>query len=434
MKLEAPVNPNYAAVVVRVNAINQLANCDNVVGVPLFGLQAIVSKDVKVGDIGLFFPAETQLSDEYAAFNGLYRHAEKNVDDRVKGYLEDNRRVKAMKFRGHRSDALFMPLTSLDYLLNHPEDLRDFEVGDTFDKIGDHEICRKYLVKQPAEPRERTAKHEKVFKRVDEKFLPEHYDTENYWRNEFKIAPDEQIVVTQKLHGTSIRIANTLVKRKLSFLERLAKKLGVTVRETEYDHVYGSRKVIKDPNNPNQNHFYGSDIWTDFGRTLDDMIPENFVVYGELIGWTPDGAPIQKDYTYDLPQGAAELYIYRVAVVTNGGMLVDLSWPQVKAFATERGLKYVPELWSGRHAEFDVDYWIDKNLSINGQTLGEAKYPILDVVPLPKRFVDEGVVVRADGWAPFLLKAKSPIFLQHETKMLDQDAVDLEAEGSLVAA
>lgn len=441
MKLEAPINPNYAAVVVRVNAINELANCDNVVGVPFFGLQAIVSKDVKVGDIGLFFPAETQLSEAYAHINNLHRHSDRNFDQSAKGYLEDNRRVKALKFRGHPSNALFMPLDSLVGWAADSGELADLKVGDTFDKIGEHEICRKYVVKEPKAPGDRTAGPTKnVFKRVDDRFLPEHMDTENYWRNADKIPGDEQIVVTQKLHGTSIRIANTLVKRKPSFLERIAARVGVKVQATEYDHVYGSRKVIKDPNNPNQNHFYGSDIWTDFGRKLDDLIPENFVVYGELIGWTPDGAPIQKDYTYDVPQGEAELYIYRVAVVTNGGMLVDLSWPQVKAFAKERGLKHVPELWSGRHDDFHVDRYVDRNFAWEGtkphDALRNSALRIIpfNPVPLDKRFVDEGVVIRADGWAPYLLKAKSPIFLAHETKMLDAEVIDLESVGSEAVA
>lgn len=430
MKLETPANVNYAAVVVRVNAINELDNCDNVVGVPIFGLQAIVSKDVKVGDIGLFFPAETQLSAAYAGYNNLHRHGDRNRDQSAKGYLEDNRRVKALKFRGHRSDALFMPLESLLGWALSAKEIAELEVGDTFDHIGGYEICRKYVIREPKAPADRTARAVKrAFKRVDEKFLPEHYDTENYWRNADKIKPGEPIVVTQKLHGTSIRIANTRVARQLRWHERVLQKLGVKVQTHEFDHVYGSRKVIKDVNNPNQNHFYGADIWSEFGKKLDDLIPENFVVYGELIGWTPDGQPIQKDYTYDLPQGEAELYIYRVAVVTNGGMLVDLSWPQVKAFAKERGLKYAPELWTGLHYDFDADDWIDFSFS----TPGNQPFPDQPVPLSDPKLVDEGVVVRADGWTPYLLKAKSPKFLAHETKMLDQEARDLESEEAVAA-
>lgn len=150
-KLEAPVNPNYAATVVRVNHINVLPNCDNVVGVPFFGMQAIVGKDVQVGDIGILFLAESQLSDEYTRKNGLYRHSDKNENETQSGYIEDSRRVKALKFRGHQSDALFMPIESLDYVTKN-KTMREglaLEVGDVFDKLMGQEICRKYLVKQP---------------------------------------------------------------------------------------------------------------------------------------------------------------------------------------------------------------------------------------------------------------------------------------------
>src|SRR5882757_4597068 len=99
MKLKPPVNANYDATVVHIKTLIPLANCDNVVATPIHGYQAIVGKDTVVGDRGILFTAETQLSDEYVRANNLYRHAEKNTDVTQSGYIEDNRRVKALKFR-----------------------------------------------------------------------------------------------------------------------------------------------------------------------------------------------------------------------------------------------------------------------------------------------------------------------------------------------
>ena len=73
-------------------------------------------------------------------------------------------------------------------------------------------------------------------------------------------------------------------------------------------------------------------------------IPEGYIVYGELVGWTPDGTALQKNYTYHLPVGQAELYVYRVAHINSQGVLSDLSWDGVKAFCQARGLKWTPEL------------------------------------------------------------------------------------------
>lgn len=423
MKLQLPENANYAATVVAITRIVPLDNCDNVVGTPLLGFQAIVGKDTQVGDLGIVFTAETQLSGEFAWANSLHRHAELNKDPEAKGYLEDNGRVKALKFRGHRSDALFMPLSSLAYT---GVDVSQLQPGDTFDVLDGHPICQKYVIKRPHTGTPRVEKNKaKVFKRVDEKMLPEHYDTDNFFRNRDLIPGHKQVIVTQKLHGTSIRIGNTIVRRQLRFRERLAARLGVKVATTEFDNVYGSRKVIKDVNNPNQQHYYGSDIWTEEGKALDGLIPENYLVYGELIGWTKDGAPIQQNYTYQVPHGQAELYVYRVAIVNGQGRIVDLAWDQVMEFCADLGLRHVPELWRGFLEDFDVEQYLDtKYASFFG--VG---------VPLAKESpVDEGVCVRVDGLAPYILKAKSPKFFEHETKMLDKEAVDLEADGSVAEA
>jgi RNA ligase len=418
MKLQAPENANYAAVVVQIKNIIPLDNCDNVVGTTLLGFQAIVSKDTKVGDVGIVFPAETQLSEMYCKANNLYRHSERNADPEQKGYLEDNRRVKAVKFRGHRSNALFMPLTSLSWATTEP--VRDLKVGDIFDKIGDQEICRKYVVKVPVSRLEKNKQKAKQ-RRVEERFLPAHFDTDNYWRNKDAIPDNTTVILTIKLHGTSVRLANTLVKRQLKWYEKLARKFGVRVQEIEYDYIAGSRRVIKDPKDTDQNHFYATDIWTESLDKVKGILPEGFVVYGELIGWTKDGTAIQPNYTYGVPRGENVLYVYRVAQVNPQGRLTDLSWDQVKEFCREIGLKYVPEIERGPHdvlMQEKIGWLMDVRFAERGY----------DTPPLDSpNLVDEGICIRVDGLVPYILKAKSPKFLEHETKLLDKGEVDMES-------
>lgn len=425
MKLHEPENSNYAAVVVKIEKLVPLEGCDNVVGTPLLGFQAIVSKDTEPGTLGVVFPAETQLTEEYARLNNLHRHGNLNDDEGAKGYLEDNRRVKAMKFRGHRSDCLFMPLSSLGYIKNL--DISLFNEGDTFDRIGEHEVCRKYIVKR-SRKEERLEKNKKqVFQRVDKKFLPEHYKTDQYFRNAHVIPESKEVIVTQKLHGTSIRIGNTIVARKASVLDKIARRLGVSVGETEYDYVFGSKRVVKDVNNPNQNHFYSTDIYSEEGKKLEGSIPEGYLLYGELVGWTPENAPLQKHYTYDVPAGTCDLYIYRVAFVNPQGFVCDLSWDQVVEFCRDRGIHTVPELWRGKYADFDVYDWIEDEDHPTIHKYHEDGYP--QAVPLDKDSpCDEGVCIRLDGIAPYILKAKGPLFYGHETKMKDEEAVDIEEE------
>ena len=426
LSFQEPVNRNYAAVVTTVHAINKLDNCDNVVGIPVFGYQAIVGKDTKIGDKVLVFVAETQLSEEFVRMNNLYRNGDLNSNPERKGYIEQNRRVRAIKFRGHRSDALAMPLSSLSYLGN---DYLKLEDNDTFDFLNGHEICRKYEVVKKSINRSEL-KQTRAFRRVDKKFMPEHYDTDNWFRNSHTIEDDEMVVVTQKLHGTSIRMGHVPVSRKLTWKDKIAKFFGVSVAETEYDIVYGSRRVIKDVNNPSHDHFYDKDIWTEQGRKYDYALPHNYIIYGELVGYVEGNTPIMSHYTYNVPEGQCHLYVYRVALVTHGGRLVDLSWDAVKEFCRENGLNHTPEFFRLTKREIEesgqVEAMMDVRYTECGMTFTEAPIPLSH-----PDTVDEGICLRVErGVVPHIFKAKSPEFLAHETKLLDADVVDLETSGS----
>ncbi|MFE5290133.1 RNA ligase family protein [Nocardia sp. NPDC056611] len=423
MKFDKPINENYSATIVRVPAIVPLKGRDFIVGVPVHGYQAIVQKDNwSVGDLGVFLPAEAQLSEDFAARNNLHKHSDRNDDPTEVGYLEDNRRIKAIKFAGHRSDAMLLPLKSVAYTGIDVSELRE---GDTFDTIGDHEICRKYEIATKAEKALNEKNKGRTFSRVDRKHFHTHVDTSNYFRVRDQISADTEIIVSAKYHGTSWRGANTIVARELPWRDRIAKRLGVRVQETGYDHVFGSRRVLKDVNNPRQQHFYAKDIWSEFGSKLGQILPEGFIVFGELVGYTSDGAEIQKDYHYGLPQGTHELFVYRVAQINPQGRLTDLSWDQVVEFARDHGLNTVPVLWRGKHSDFDVDQFLD----VRFRDLG---YETLSLGP-DKTLVDEGVVIRVEGLVPFLAKAKSPRFFAHETRVLDEGVADLESTEAVAA-
>lgn len=426
MKFETPKNQNYVATVVRIKNTFPLENCDNLIGTSIFGFDVLLNKQTEL--FGIFFPAETQLSDEYCYNNNLYRHSNLNIDHDQKGYFEDNRRVRAIKFRGNKSNGIFMPLSSLSYTGYNIEDLRE---GDTFDMLNGKEVCRKYTL--PVKEGRGQTVVDRGFVRADKRLFPEHIDTENFFRNADKIPKDSHVIITQKLHGTSIRIGNTLVNRKPTLIERIARFFGAKIAMTEYAELYGSRKVIKDANNPLQNHFYESDIWTLEGKKLAGIIPENYILYGELVGWTPDGAEIQKNYTYCIPRGQCELYIYRIAVVNGTGYMTDLSWGQVKEFCDKNGLKYTPEMYGA-----PVPIWVATENDcevIRGlmdmRYADDYKQGFNQCIPLDENdTVDEGVCIRIEGLTPKIYKAKSPKFLEHETKLLDSMVEDLESSQS----
>lgn len=76
MELKAPRNANYAATVVQLNSFVALDGCDRIKSALIFGNSVIVGKDSRAADLGLFFPVETALSDEFLCNNNLYRKPE----------------------------------------------------------------------------------------------------------------------------------------------------------------------------------------------------------------------------------------------------------------------------------------------------------------------------------------------------------------------
>ena len=436
---------NYAALAVRVpKDLPKLPNSDRLYGLNVAGFLAVVDGSwlARSGEIAVLFPAEAQISEGLAKFANLHRDASLNQDTEESGYLEKNRRVRPMKLRGNVSKALLLPLEKVAAYVESQggveNDLAAWEMsllideGDSFDTINGVELSRKYVVPvKQANLSPAQAKLAKAFKRVDEKIFPQHIETEQYLRNEGHVADSDIVIVTQKLHGTSVRFGNVPVKVEHTFWERLARKVGIRVPDYEYDRIGGSRKVIKDPKSETQNHFYSKDVWSqaaeDFGRT----IPKGYIVYGELVGFVGE-SPIQKGFTYEeygVEGGTTELYVYRVAHVNQDGVLHDLSWDQVKTFATSHGLKHTPELWRGPKAALVLDKFAEKNF-YSEWVDGQAAYPDVPA-QLSKGGTgkDEGIVLRVDkgGEVPYLLKYKNDSFYLFEADELDTEEETIEA-------
>ena len=437
MNYEIKNEPNYAAQIITVPAPHKMPNSDKLYGITVFGITSIVDASwiEREGQLAVYFPPEVQLAENFVWANNLFRHGDLNANPAESGYIEDNRRVRSIKLRGNVSAGLILPIQSLTDAGYDVSDLLD---GTRFDTIGGVEICRKYRVKGHVPGDKNAIKIKRAFKRVDAVMMPEHIETDQWLRNEHDVSDSEMLVITQKLHGTSGRFARTLVKRRLTWLERALIKLGVNIKETEYDTVAGSRKVIKDVNNPEQKHFYGEggDVWSQYLPKVSHLIPEGFIIYGEIIGWINE-KPIQAGHTYDLPKGENMLYVYRVATISPEGLLVDLSWDQVVGFCRQRGLKVVPELWRGKKENFDLSWFEEKAFADNPYELLQ-RYPLDQVPHIPVRLSeggtgkDEGIAIRADrgGSVPDLWKFKNPSHYEYETKQLDSGEEDMESAES----
>ena len=442
MKLNKPKNSNYAAVVVEIKTLVPLENCDNVQAAIIMGNQVIVSKEVKVGDVGIFFPLECQLMHTYMYENNLYSHSEKNKDKDKKGYFSDNGRVRCQKFRGNKSEGLYMPITSISEFLEKGDSVY---IGDEFDELNGEKICRKYVIKQQQSKREGSSKVNKSQKKeskiIDNQFRF-HEDTFMLYKNLHRINPDDFISLTYKVHGTSAISSNIICKKKLNIFEKILIKLGVNIITETYDNIYASRKVIKNPElNPNAQHYYNADIWGIANKKVFPLLQKGMTAYYEIVGYLPTGAMIQKDYDYGFIQPESPvayvhgihygIFVYRLTYTNPDGKVFEFSAKQVQEWCKKNDLTPVFELFYGKASElvpldkrFKIDAWKEKFLNTIKEKYNEHNCFICkNIVP------EEGVVIRVEGLEFEAYKAKSNAFYERETKLLDKGESNIEDEN-----
>lgn len=435
MKIECK-NENYAATVVQINKLVELEGCDNVQAAIIMGNQVIVSKDTKVGDIGLYFPLETQLSEKYLSSNNLYRKPELNIDSSKKGYFEENGRIRCVKFRGHKSEGLFMPIDSLRFVFDNIGAVtidygKYFKLGDTFDNIDGIEICKKYVIKERVSGEQNIPKSKKpkVERIIDTQFRF-HQDTSQLYKNLHKIQLDSLISVTYKIHGTSGISSYVLVNKPLKWYEKLLRKIGVDIPTTMYDYIHSSRKVIKTELNASGG-FYNEDIWGLAHNELKEYLTKGMTIYYEIAGFLPSGKQIQKDYDYGAEQGKYKIFIYRITQTNVDGKVYEYSAKQVQQWAWARGLVPVPELYYGTVIDFLGDFALE---TVNNKE--EEFYELLKHWFTEKQCFlcnnevpEEGCVVRVEGLDFEAYKLKSNKFYERETKLLDKGESDIESEN-----
>ena len=367
----------HVGYVVQIQELKPHSNADRLQIAVIFGASVIVGLDVKVGDLGVYFPIDLQLSEEYCAQNNLMRKKDENGNN-IGGYLDpDKRNIRAMKLRGEQSEGLFMPLESLKYT-----GATKFEVGDKIDVLNGHEICRKYIPRgnhRQAGPREgnRTRKRSVPIAPL----FAEHADTEQlaYHLNDIRVG--DQIEITLKMHGTSGR-TGYLPKfqgYKRTFWDKLFRREGTPIYDWGY--VTGTRRVVL--NDFEDGGYYGSNAFrAPHAKFFEGKLNKGETVYYEIVGFTTDGAPIMasvanskisdkeftKQYgketvfsygcspkggaTYDTPEELnvtpqSACYVYRMTMTNEDGDVVEYTPDFMRYRCEQMGAKCVPVMWKG---------------------------------------------------------------------------------------
>lgn len=422
-------NENYCGTIVQIDSFVKLEGLNNLVGAPIMGFNALVSKDYQPG-LYVLFTAECQLSEDFCRINNLYDKPELNDDKSKKGYLSHKRRVRAIRLRGHDSTALLMKIECLSTWV----DISTLKNGDTFNIIGETEIVKKYVISHRINNNGPRTKLYKPRDRFNSKLIPEHFDTAHWLKNSHKFSPDTTLIVSQKLEGTSVRLANQQITRYPKWVSKLLywagqKGMGnwrITnmvdrfFRKMEWTPIAGSRRVIKLRDLDLQG-YYKEDVYNQALDKVAALIPKSWVLYGELIGWAGE-KPIQPKYTYNVPIGEHDLYVYRISIVNADGLATDLSQSQMEEWCHNNGLKVCPVLCRVKLRDFNYKDFMDKKFSYQYENA---------VVLSPDSPCDEGIVIRIeDTLVPQFFKCKSPLYLGYETQKLDDGIESLEDKES----
>ena len=468
----------HVGYVVKINELNPHSNADRLQIATIFGASVIVGLDVKVGDIGVYFPIDLQLSQEYCEKNNLVRKKDENGNN-IGGYLEpDKRNIRAMKLRGEKSEGLYMPLESLAYT-----GVTKFEVGEKVDMVSGHEICRKYIPHSNHQSAAAGKKGNRARKHTAPiaPLFAEHADTEQLAYNMSAFKENDLIEITLKMHGTSGRTGYLprlvgytatnpfwaiILKKDREKLGKWGQKMydyvvSKSIPIYDWGYVTGTRRVVLDNFDGG---FYGDNAFREpHAKVFEGKLHKGETAYYEIVGFTTSGQPIMPsvsnkkisdkafskqygdttvfsygcDYKGNEDEPQSDMYVYRMTMTNEDGDVVEYTPDYMRYRCEQMGVKCVPVLWKGyipdpvpRTFEFCDEDFVERERSAGEyiKEIAERYYDGPD--PVGKTHVREGVVIRIINRPKFCAyKHKNFSF-----KVLEGLAKDLAAEPDMEEA
>jgi len=362
--------------------------------------------NIQSGTLGLYFPCELQLSKEFAEANDLIRR--KDASGKPAGGMFDiNRRVRLQTFRGVKSHGFWISVASLEKLGGDVSTLKE---GDTLDIWNNISICNKYFsARNPPKTSSKKAL------RKSEKFVylfPEHKDTEQFKYNLKSFKAGDEIIITNKMEGTSQRVAKNYQFRPLKWWEKIVSK-WVKVDNRELVILNGTRRVVLN-NKKNDKSYHPQDLRDKAIAKIFPYLDDHMHVYFEVVGFEGPNQPImprqslakvkEKEYkklypetitySYGHADGDFGVYVYRISYVLPSGKELDLTWDEVKDWCILHSIPHVLEL---DRFVFDGDYdaLLKRVDSFDGPD------------PIDKRHPMEGTCLRINGsrWRCFKNKS-----------------------------
>ena len=320
----------------RIDNIEKHPNADKLDIAMIKGWQCVVASDsFKEGDLGLYIPIDSILPEELES--KIF-----GTDCKVK---LDKHRVRTIKLRKVISQGLLI----------RPEvaGINKYKLGEDFISVLG---ITKY--EPPQELPGIYGKCNKIKKRYINSNFKKYTDIENIKNYTQVFKDNDDVSITEKLHGTSFRAgwveseANTIWKKIKKFFGLLDK----------YEWIFGSRNVQLSYKNRNK-VYYDSNVYSRVSEqyNLKDKLDKGEVLYGEIVGHK-----IQSGYNYGCKEGEVKLYAYDIM---RDNKYVDVC--ELKNVCKDRQISIVPELYLG---VLNAD--ILKECTIGKSTISPENQPI----------------------------------------------------------
>ena len=427
----------HCGYVVEVNKLRPHSNADRLQIATFFGNDTCVGLDVQIGDMGIYFPSDLQLSVEFAEVNNLLRKKD-DAGNSIGGYMDESKRnVTAIRLRGERSDGLFLPLTCLETF----GDVSALKEGDVINTFNGHEICCKYIPRRTHRQGGYSEGNKTRKKKVDVvPLFAEHADTEQLAYNLGAFKPGDEIEITLKMHGTSQRTGylpvfqensfewdsyfkyllyalNPVKKWRLAYARKFAKP------QYDWGYVSGTRRTVLE--NYDDGYYGSNEFREQHSKTFEGKLWKGETVYYEVVGFTHTGAPIMaegnneklgKDFVKQygkttvfsygcdsvgginhdgVPYGPeSDIYVYRMTMTNEDGAVVEYTPDFMRYRCEQMGVKAVPVFFRGFIPQ-EVGFFADGIPVTPGDWVDHMACHYYDGPdPIGKTHIREGVVVR----------------------------------------
>jgi len=478
----------YCASVVRLGPVTPVPDSDHLGVTEVEGQPIVVDRfSTKEGDVMVYCMNETMLNLKFLAVNNQFDISERAQNANAKevcalydddgsdeakakakamcGFFNKHGRVKMVKLRGQYSMGF---LTSLESIVKwHPEITPDvLDDAAARAPFNFDTVCGDLFLKVYMPPAPEVRHHggsgpvngKPRFKQYIDGTVPFHYHTDPLNKSMADIYPDQDIVVTPKLHGTSAIYGHVQINKKArktiisricsyrlrtgrwqTFSEKMLYKRHVAKKGVGHGYIACSRKIVL-------NAHEGVHPRGEYGWILDNLIkavklPEGMIVYGEITGYKPGATSmIQKGYAYGSKSGRCTFWPYRI-VTPEGEWTMDrvvkkaAEWKKALPDDRKDLVGVLPVLYKGKAGDMYPEWkpaagenalleWRDHFLHAVMNDKDRLGMELKEPLNGGKEY-REGVVFRV-GDKKIAYKQKCLNFSATETKRVDKGEIDDE--------